>query len=560
MRQKALDRPWRRPGAASYARRRIRAALRPPVTVYAMPPDITKDQDVPVRMRDGVTLRLNLFRPSGDGPFPVLLSAHPYGKDVVPKRKRGRWSLNPQFRIMNQPAPLRISDQTSWEAPDPVWWAQQGYAVINLDTRGGGHSEGRGDLLSDQEADDISQVIAWAAEQPWSTGRVGMLGVSYLALSQYKVAALGPPALKAICPWEGFTDAYRDLFTPGGVAENGFARVWLFLTGRVARLRTDLASERFRHPVRDAWWESLTPDLSKITVPMLVCASFSDNNLHSVGSMRAFQRVGSAERHAYMHRGPKWASFYGEDARRAQLAFFDRHLRRRDVPPLPPVRLEIRDRLDHVVAVRDEQEWPLARTEWRRLFLGEGGTLAENEGSVGSVGFDLRRDAAVFDHRFDEDTEVSGPMTLSLRVATTGSTDPRLFVAIEKWSDNAPVSFEGSYGYGRDRVAQGRLRLALRELDPVLSTPHQPEHTFRTLQPVRDGEEVDVLIPLSSSATRFRAGDGLRLMVAGRYPQPRNPFFGHFPTHYLPTTSGKAVIAWSPGRPSALEIPVIPQG
>ncbi|MFF7252364.1 CocE/NonD family hydrolase [Streptomyces microflavus] len=560
MRQKAIDRPWRRPGAATYARRRIGAALRPPVTVYAMPSDITRDQDVPVRLRDGVTLRLNLFRPFGDGPFPVLLSAHPYGKDQVPKRTRGRWSLNPQFRIMNQPAPLRISDQTSWEAPDPVWWAQQGYAVINLDTRGGGHSEGRGDLLSDQEADDISQVIAWAAEQPWSTGRVGMLGVSYLALSQYKVAALGPPALKAICPWEGFTDAYRDFFTPGGVAENGFARAWLFLTGRVARLRTDLAGERFEHPLRDTWWEALTPDLSKINVPMLVCASFSDNNLHSVGSMRAFQRVGSAERHAYTHRGPKWASFYGDDARRTQLAFFDRHLRRRDVPPLPPVRLEIRDRLDQVVAVRDEQEWPLARTEWRRLFLGGGGTLAEHAGEAGSVAFDLRREAAVFDHRFDEDTELSGPMTLRLRVATTASTDPRLFVGIEKWSDDAPVPFEGSYGYGRDGVAQGRLRLALRELDPALSTPHQPVHTFRTFQPVRDGEEVDVLIPLSSSATCFRAGDTLRLMVAGRYPQPRNPFFGHFPTHYLPTTTGRAVITWSPGQPSALEIPVIPPG
>ena len=56
--------------------------------------------------------------------------------------------------------------------------------MINLDPRGGGHSEGRGDLVSDQEADDIGQVIAWAANQPWSTGRVGMLGVSYLAMSQ----------------------------------------------------------------------------------------------------------------------------------------------------------------------------------------------------------------------------------------------------------------------------------------------------------------------------------------------------------------------------------------
>ncbi|MFG2435799.1 CocE/NonD family hydrolase [Streptomyces sp. NPDC048508] len=558
MDKRILDQPWHRPGAAAYARRRIAAALHPPVTVYPMPSDVQKEEDVAVRMRDGVTLRLNLFRPAGDGPFPVLLSAHPYGKDSVPKRKRGRWSLNPQFRIMNQPAPLRISDQTSWEAPDPVYWARHGYAVINVDTRGGGRSEGRGDLLSDQEADDISQVIAWASEQPWSTGRVGMLGVSYLALSQYKVAALNPPALKAICPWEGFTDAYRDFFTPGGVAENGFARVWLFLTGRAARLKTDMAAERRKHPLRDAWWESLTPCLSKITVPILVCTSFSDNNLHSAGSMRAFQHVGSPDRHAYAHRGPKWASFYGEEALRTQLAFFDRYLSEQDVPSLPRMRLEIRDRLDHIVEVRNEQEWPLARTDWRHLHLAERGSLAEDAGSAGSVTFDLRRNAAVFDYRFEEDTELSGPMTLRLQVATTGARDPRLFVGIEKRSRNAPVPFAGSYGYGRDMVAQGRLRLALRELDPGLSTPHQPEHTFRTLQPVQDNEEVEVLIPLTSSATLFHAGDHLRLMVAGRYPQPRNPFFGHFPTHYQPSTSGTATITWAPDRASTLEIPVIP--
>ncbi|MFE2258487.1 CocE/NonD family hydrolase [Streptomyces cyaneofuscatus] len=352
------------------------------------------------------------------------MSAHPYGKDALPKRRGNGWSLSPQFRIMNQPAPLRISDQTSWEAPDPVRWARQGFAVINLDTRGGGHSEGRGDLLSDQEADDIAQVIGWAAEQPWSTGRVAMLGVSYLALSQYKVAALGPPALMAICPWEGFTDAYRDFLTPGGVVEDGFARVWLFATGRAARLRTDLAVERRKHPLRDASWESLTPSLSRIAVPILVCTSFSDSNLHSIGSLRAFQRVGSAERRAYVHRGPKWASLYGEEAFQAQLTFFDRHLR---------------------------------------------------------------------------------------------------------------------------------------ELDPALNTPHQPEHTFRTLQPVADGEEVEVYIPLSSSATLFHAGEQLRLIVAGRNLRPRNPFFGHFPAHYQPTKSGKATIFWAPGRASTLEIPVIPQ-
>ncbi len=554
-----LDKPWRRPGALAYARKRRRAALHLPITVYPMSADITKDEDVAVPMRDGVVLRLNLFRPAGArGPLPVIVSAHPYGKDSVPTKKRGGWKLNKQFRIMNQPEPLRISDQTSWEAPDPAWWAQQGYAVINLDTRGGGHSDGRGDLLSDQEAEDIAEVIRWAAEQPWSNGRVGMLGVSYLALSQYKVAGLNPPALKAICPWEGFTDAYRDFLTPGGIVEDGFARVWLFLTNRLARLDTDLGAERRKHPLRDPWWDSITPDLSKIIVPMLVCSSFSDANLHSVGSMRAFQQAGSVERHAYAHRGPKWSTFYGEPARQVQLAFFDRHLRERDVAPLPPIRLEVRDRVDHVVEVRDEQEWPLARTDWRPLYLGSGGTLSEQFTDEGQVTFDLRRNAAAFEYRFDRDTEVSGPMTLRLQVAVTGTDDPRLFVGVEKWSDGAPVPFNGSYGYGRDRIAQGRLRLALREIDTERSTAHQPEHTFGTLQPVQDNEQIEVLIPLSSSATLFRAGENLRLMVAGRYLQPRNPLFGHFPTHYQPSSRGTATLLWTADGPSALEIPVIP--
>jgi uncharacterized protein len=378
-------------------------------------------------------------------------------------------------------------------------------------------------------------------------------------MSQYKVAALNPPALKAICPWEGFTDGYRDFFTPGGVTENGFARVWLFLTSRVARLTTNVAAERRKHPLRDAWWEAITPDVAKIQVPILECTSFSDENLHSAGSMRAFQQAGSEDRHAYAHRGPKWATFYGEKARQTQLAFFDRHLRGRDAPPLPRMRLEIRDRRDHIVEVRDEQEWPLERTDWRQLHLAAGGTLSEHQAGEGSVTFDLRRNAAAFGYRFEEDTELSGPMTLRLQVATTGAKDPRLFAGVEKWSHGAPVPFNGSYGYGRDRVAQGRLRLALRELDPELSTPHQPEHTFRTLQPVRDNEKIEVVIPLTCSATLFRAGDSIRLMVAGRYLQPRNPFFGHFPTHYEPSSRGKATITWAPDHPSTLEIPVIPR-
>jgi predicted acyl esterase len=176
------------------------------------------------------------------------------------------------------------------------------------------------------------------------------------------------------------------------------------------------------------------------------------------------------------------------------------------------------------------------------------------------VDFRLRSGFAAFEHRFDRDTELSGPMTLRLRVATRGAEDPRLFVGIEKLSGGEVVPFHGSYGYVRDRVARGWLRLALRDLDPELSTPHEPVHGFRALKQVCDGKELDVVIPLTASATLFRAGESLRLLVAGRYLEPRNPFFGHFPVHYRPSTGGEATILWGPGIPSSLEIPVIPPG
>lgn len=97
----------------------------------------------------------------------------------------------------------------------------------------------------------------------------------------------------------------------------------------------------------------------------------------------------------------------------------------------------------------------------------------------------------------------------------------------------------------------------MRGLDADAGTAHQPEHSFRTVQPVRAGEEMDVVIPLSSSATLFHPGDSLRVMIGGRYLQPRNPAYGHFPTHYVASTKGSATIICGSEQPSGLEIPVI---
>lgn len=555
-----LDRPWHRPGVLRYAWARARGVVRPPVTVYEPAPGaVTCDRDVPVRMRDGALLRVNVYAPPGPGPFPVILSAHPYGKDKLPKRHGRRATFSAQYRVMRQAGPVTVSALTSWEAPDPAWWTGQGYAVVNADLRGAGTSEGVGSLMSDAEADDIYDLIEWAGRQGWSTGRVGMLGVSYLAMSQYKVAALAPPSLAAICPWEGMTDAYRDLMRPGGLRERGFTLIWSAGTRRACRLDTDIAREQKARPLRDEWWQARTPDVAKISVPMLVCTSFSDNDLHSRGSFRAFERAGSPNRFAYTHRGGKWATFYGEPARAAQSAFFDRYLRAGEVPEPPRVRLEVREARDRIVEVRDEDEWPLARTEWVPMYLAAHGRLAPTVAdSPGQISFRTTRRAAAFTFRMTEQTEITGPMSARLFVSVDGADDVDLVIGVEKWCGTRYVGFEGSYGFGRDRVTTGWQKASLRRLDAAASTVGQPVHTYRTREPLRSGEVVPVDIALGPSATLFRPGESLRLVIGGRWLWPSNPLTGNFPARYERASSAVCTLHWGPDRPAHLLIPRIP--
>lgn len=556
-----LDRPWRRPGAFRYAAERLRGILHPPITVIEPAPgSVISELDVPIAMRDGTILRVNVYRPDTEAPVPVLMCAHPYGKDKLPSVNGRRMRFSPQYRIMHQPAPITMSTLTGWEAPDPAWWVQRGYAVINADLRGAGTSDGVGSLLSDQEADDYADLISWAGGQGWSTGRVGLLGVSYLAMSQYRVAGKGPSNLAAICPWEGMTDSYRDLMRPGGVEEHGFSLVWTTMVKRVARISPDLGKQQRSHPLRDESWQSITPDLASIDVPMLVCASFSDNNLHTRGSFRAFEQVSSPDRFAYTHRGGKWATFYSEPAHAAQLAFFDHYLRDEPAPQLPRVRLEVRESRAKVVEIRDESAWPLPGTDWQELHLAPDGRLATAPpGAAGQVTFHTRRRAAAFTHTFTQDTELSGPMALRVWVSIDRGDDVDLYVGVEKWRGSEYVGFEGSYGFGRDRVATGWQRVSLRRLDEAASTPAEPVPTFLDREPVRPGEVVPVEVALGPSATLFRAGESLRLVVAGRWLWPANPLTGQFPTHFHGSPASGCTLHWGPDRPSRLLVPRIPE-
>lgn len=167
-----------------------------PVSVTEASSEIRVERDVEIPARDGTILRANLYRPPGSDRYQPLIT----------------------YRLLRQTGRIKLSSYTGWEAPDPAVWVKFGYAVVNADMRGFFRSEGEARLLTEQEGQDYYDLIEWAASRDWCTGKVGLSGVSYLALTQWR-----PPSLAAICPWEGFTDVCRDLAFPGWVTGRGYS-------------------------------------------------------------------------------------------------------------------------------------------------------------------------------------------------------------------------------------------------------------------------------------------------------------------------------------------------
>ena len=137
-----------------------------------------------------------------------------------------------------------------------------GYAYIGVNLRGTGCSDGTFDFFQPQEGRDGASVIEWIIQQPWSNGRVGMIGKSYPGITQLFVAEEQPPGLVAITPGHFFGDAYRDVARPGGIMNKGFATLWSFIgrpsyevqdgPGEIARRRPAVHQRRHRRVPRSA--------------------------------------------------------------------------------------------------------------------------------------------------------------------------------------------------------------------------------------------------------------------------------------------------------------------
>ncbi|MEM6636331.1 MAG: CocE/NonD family hydrolase [Pseudomonadota bacterium] len=520
--------------------------VRPQCTLVDPDPDIASFYDVEIPMREGFSLTANIFRSrkrdAAGEPSPVVMCAHPYDNHITPALKKTPLGGPPQqYRLLKQSGGIpSFSTLTSWESPDPNFWVPAGYTLINVNLPGFANSGGPASIMSRHQGQCYREAIAWAGDQEWSTGRVGLCGVSFLCISQYLAAAAPdgeavPDALKCIIPWEGVSDLYQDLACRGGVADTGFLNFWWHTEVKEPLNNTlpdYLETEEAippdilnLHPFYDDYWKAKAPPLQHITVPMLLCASFSDHELHTFGSFRAYERAASAQKWLYTHRSGKWTEFYKPEVSALQKDFMDHFLKSRDTgfAALAPVRIEVRESRDQIKDVRWEHTWPPEPAEVSALYLrADKGLASETVEEPGAVVYDAVKGQAVFEYVFDRNTEVTGYMKLKLWVEARAFRDSDVapddlvlccFVDKRDRSGNS-VRFFGAVGQDQDMVSRGYGRASRRALNATLTTPLHPVPLGTQNEPLGQGEVVPLEIAFCPSSTFYAAGEGIRLIVS----------------------------------------------
>jgi len=564
------------------------------------------DWDVPIRMDDGLVLRCDVFRPEKEGRYPVLLSYGPYAKGLAfQEGYPSAW----QRMVAEHPdvAYGSTNKYQNWEVVDPEKWVPEGYACARVDSRGTGRSPGVIDHFSPRETRDFHDCIEWAGVQPWSSGKVGLNGISYYGINQWHVASLKPPHLAAMCIWEGAADWYRDMTHHGGILSTFWAN-WYDMqvktvqyglgqrgprsrvTGELVcgdetlsdrelqKDRSDFGDEILAHPLDDDYHKARSPVWERITVPLLSTANWGGQGLHPRGNFEGFVRAASKEKWLEAHGIEHWTHFYTDYGVALQKRFFAYYLKgeKNGWDRQPRVQLQVR-RVDRFVE-RYEEEWPIARTQWTRFYLDPAAqSLAREAPRAGArVTYPALGDGVTFvSPPLEQETEITGPLAARLFLSST-TADADVFLVFRVFTpDLREVVFMGAID-PHTPVAQGWLRASHRKLDARLSTEYRPYHTHDQVQPLVPGEAVQLDVEIWPTSIVVPAGHRIALSVRGRdYEWQRStgarlsnfknelrgcgPFLHDDPRDRPPEVfGGDNTLHAGPGRESYVLLPVVP--
>lgn len=509
-------------------------------------------QDVAVKMRDGITIYADIYRPTGeDGKglnhLPLLISWSFYGKR--PFDGQANW------QIMGVPS-AAVSDMSKFESPDPGYWCRKGYAVANVDPRGIGHSEGDFVQFGTQDGMDGYDFIEWAAVQPWCSGRIGLSGNSCVAMTQWRIAAQCPPHLTCIAPWESTTDIYRESLYEGGIPAHTFVRTVMAEACGPNYIDSTPDTAALYPNIDSPYWQDKIPDFKKVRIPIYQTACW--NHFHLRGSFNAFRKARSTRKWMRAHRNFEWPDAYSNENLEDLRKFFDRYMKleRNGWELTPRYRIEVQDVGEfNYQTNRPETKFPLERTQYQKLYLN-----AENESmsdcavvKEASTEYDSASGEADFDYTFTEDTELTGYMKLHLWVAAKDYQDMDLFVNIKKMStkgEELPITLFGQNHPG----VWGKLRVSRRKLDDKLSTDYNPVQAFVDEEKLEPGQIVPIDIEIVPTSRFWHKGQKIRVQVAGRYI--RDDWFEALT--WDTDNVGKHIIYTGGQYDSYLQIPVIP--
>ena len=568
------------------------------------------DWDVPIKMDDGLVLRCDVYRPiSEEKKYPVIMNYGPYAKwlhlmDGYPA----------QWKVMTEKFPETVQGTSNryqnWEVVDPEKWVPEGYACVRVDSRGAGRSPGFMEIWSPRETRDFYSCIEWAAGQPWCSGKVGLNGISYYAMNQWFVASLQPPHLAAICVWEGAADLYRDMSHHGGMYSL-FGETWSrdtvsmrqhgrgnrdfrsringeWCTGpetlsneELENNRSNYGQDLLDHPLIDDYWRARMPDFSKIDIPLLTAGNWGGVGLHPRGNTEGFMHAATRQKWLEMHGLDHFTHFYTDYGVALQKRFFGHFLKGEDTgwDKQPRVALQVRHPGEKFV-LRAENEWPLARTQWTKLYLNPGdfSLAAKAPPAEASAPYEALGEGLTFlAAPVERETEITGPVAAKLFISSE-TEDADLFLVLRVFNaEMREITFQGSND-AHTPVGLGWLRASHRKLDGGRTLPYRPYHTHDERQPLKPGEVYELDIEIWPTSIVLPKGYRVGLSVRGKdyvYPgfeQPPMPmsgrvYFGVGPFRHdhkkdrpLELFGGRVTLHTGPNRPSHLLVPIIPAG
>jgi hypothetical protein len=531
-----------------------------------------------IAMSDGVRIAAALFLPPTPGAYPVLLAASPY-------------------RFDNDAAPA--IPLFLWRETGPIgWYLEQGYAYVHMDVRGTGRSGGEYHYQCRREQRDLYEVIEWIARQRWSNGKIGGIGQSYFARSQWFMATQNPPHLACVAPYDGHIDTYRDSAYTGGIPGLYPTTWWDQVRtvnaypaqGKPRFVEWDYPAAVKRHPTYDAWWQerAAAEKLDRIKVPVFSIGVWSKVDLHLNGNIVGFQRAG----------GPKKLLVFGSSNLYAAVAdyssvafhekyllpFYDCYLKGRRTAYLdePDVRYFVTgaDRFDTA------SSWPPRRIAYTPFYLtrGPSGSVASlNDGGLGRtkpgvdggttrfdypdagwrmgvVGFGrdgrpdpARRVLTFTTEPLEADLEIAGPIELVLYAASS-RIDADFFVKLSEQAAQAPDARARDLQPSSRIASKGWLRASMRAIDAALSRPHAPHYSHRKREMLRPGRVYRFRIAVMPTAWRFTRGNRIRLELANGDSSVTEGVFAH---PYTPDKVGHDIIHHDARRASHLILPLV---